>query len=444
MTRYLARMKFGLCMGFLLGGGLIQGQAQTLGALTPAHEAALKFMRGINFANSLEYAPGNLAGGLTYSSEDFALARAEGFDHVRVPVAWHLYAGFAPDFIISSSIFGKVDNMVNLGLAHGLAIIIDLHHFDDFTTSPSANKNEFYALWKQISAHYAGSPSTVAFELLNEPKDNATTAVMNPIYVEAIRQIRITNPNRTIFVGPGNFNDIDELPMLALPSTDKNLIVTVHCYDPFPFTHQGASWAGPDVSTLGVIFPGPPAVALQRNPKATSSWVVSWFRDYNVRPTQFNPSSAYAFRSKMQRARLWSEQRGRPVHVGEFGAYQTADDQSRVNFYREIRTVMDQQGLGWAMWDWKAGFHYIQNGQPNPAGLREALFPPLTIATPAGGTLEFDAAKGKTFVVEKTLSLLPPAWQSISTQTLLAPKLVFTDPKASAEGAGFYRVRWVK
>ena len=88
-----------------------------------------------------------------------------------------------------------------------------------------------------------GRPTGLAFELLNEPKDAATTEVINPIFAETIRQIRRIDPKRTIFVGPGRWNSIGELPKLRLPDDDQNLIVTVHNYDPFYFTHQGADWA---------------------------------------------------------------------------------------------------------------------------------------------------------------------------------------------------------
>ena len=47
-------------------------------------------------------------------------------------------------------------------------------------------------------------------------------------------------------------------PQLRLPDDDENLIVTVHNYDPFYFTHQGATWAGPDTKVTGIRFPGPP------------------------------------------------------------------------------------------------------------------------------------------------------------------------------------------
>ena len=92
-------------------------------------------------------------------------------------------------------------------------------------------------------------------ELLNEPKDAATTEVVNPIFAETIQQIRQIAPRRTIFVGPGRWNSVAELTKLRLPDDDQNLIVTVHNYDPFYFTHQGADWAGPDTKLTGILFP---------------------------------------------------------------------------------------------------------------------------------------------------------------------------------------------
>ena len=146
--------------------------------------------------------------------------------------------------------------MVNWALSRGLAVLVDLHHFHAFTASPSANTEEFYALWQQVAQHFADAPPTVAFELLNEPWNAATTSVMNRTYRETIRRIRLTNPNRTIFVGPGNYNSLDELSLdsglgLQLPNDDLNIIATVHSYEPYYFTHQGAEWALPDTGTTG-------------------------------------------------------------------------------------------------------------------------------------------------------------------------------------------------
>ena len=375
-----------LIAGVLLGFTAIAG-AQTAGFTpsnppamkplsghdSPAQKTAAHFLRGANFGNYLEVPPGQ-SWRVKISEADFEHLQAEGFDHVRVPIGWHHYAGPAPDFKLADAIFDKVDFVLTNALARHLAVMLNLHHFDAFTSNPPAYTDEFVAIWGQIAAHYAKLPDTVVFELLNEPKDAATTAVMNPIYARAIAAIRETNPRRTIVVGPGRWNSIDELKNLVLPADDNNLLVSVHCYDPFYFTHQGATWAGPDVKTRGVIFPGPPKEPLTPDP-SVKKYVADWINRYNTLPTEKNPSSRLAFEGKLKMVRQWSDYYGRPVHVGEFGCYIRADPVSRANFYRQFREALDEQKLGWAVWDWNAGFHYWDTAKNQPApGMREALF----------------------------------------------------------------------
>src|SRR5262249_2724883 len=157
--------------------------------------------------------------------------------------------GPAPAYRIKPEFFRRVDAIIDAGLREKLNIIVDIHHFDDFTSNPQAQVSRFEAIWTQLAEHYAKVPDGLAFELLNEPKDAATTEVMNSIYDGTLKLIRKTNPRRTIFVGPGRWNSIGELPSMTLPDHDENLIVTVHNYEPFQFTHQGATWAGPETKT---------------------------------------------------------------------------------------------------------------------------------------------------------------------------------------------------
>jgi endoglucanase len=341
-----------------------------------ARLAAGKFMRGANIANYLEVPPDE-SWAVRHTVLDLKQIRAEGFDHIRLPVAWNYYTGPAPDYKLSDEIFAKADSMVTNATVLGLNVIINLHHFDEFTTDPAANTAKFHVIWRQVAAHYAAAPDGVAFELLNEPHDAATTAVMNPIYAEAIRAIRQTNPRRTIFVGPGKWNSPNELPDLRLPDNDDNLIVTLHCYDPMFFTHQGASWAGPDFKSTGIHFPGPPKIPFEPDPNLPlKKWVLDTIHRYNTLPADSNPCSPRAFVSKIQKAKAWSEEFGRPIHWGEFGAFTKADQESRAHYYKAMREALDAAGIGWAIWDWKSGFNYwnTKTQQPLP-GMRQALFP---------------------------------------------------------------------
>lgn len=341
---------------------------------SPAYQAAKWFMRGANLGNYLE-APKNQSWGVTVSADEFGIMKREGFDHVRVPVRWNDYTGPGPDFTLSADIFGRADWVVTNALAAHLAVILNIHDFDAFTKDPAEQTDKFLAIWRQVAAHYAQFPDKLAFELFNEPHDAATTEVINPIFARAIAEIRKTNPKRTIFTGPSKWNQISELKNLVLPD-DDNIIVTVHCYDPFYFTHQGATWAGPDTKVTGIQFPGPPAKPLVPDPSLKMNpRVVNWIQRYNTLPTAENPSSPAAFEPELKLAREWSDYYGRPVHVGEFGCFTKADPESRARFYAAFRHACDENNLGWAIWDWSAGFHYWDKKKNEPApGMREALF----------------------------------------------------------------------
>ena len=341
---------------------------------TPAHRNAQLFQYGVNLGNYLE-APRGQDWGQNYTSRDFEEIQKAGFDHVRLPIGWQNYTGPAPEYKLEEEIFVKVDFLVNEAVQHKLAVIVNVHHFDDFTTNPAAHTDRLLAIWDQVGKRYAKRPETVAFELLNEPKDAATTPVLNPIYAELISQIRKTNPTRPIFLGPGLWNRVSELNSLQLPKDEQNLIVTVHSYDPFQFTHQGTSWSSPEMGNLkGIRFPGPPPTPLAI-PPGLPKHLEDWLTQYNTLPAEQNPCSPRVMQELAGEAREWSEYFGRPVHVGEFGAYVAGDDVSRANYCREYRRAMEANGLGWALWDWSAGFRYWDKDRQHAVpGMRDALF----------------------------------------------------------------------
>jgi len=340
---------------------------------TPAYAAAKLFLRGANLGDYLE-APRRWRQ-VQVAAGEFAQMKKEGFDHVRVPVGWHQYAGPGPDYKLEPGIFDLVDFVVTNALQNQLAVMINIHHFNALDQDPAAATPEFLALWKQVAAHYQKFPRQLAFELDNEPHENASTALMNPIYAQAIAAIRQTNPRRTLFVEPGGWGSIGELKNLVLPP-DDNIIVSVHCYDPFYFTHQGATWTSGQTPVTGIIFPGPPPQPLVPDPKLElKNYQLDWLKKYNTLPTDQNPSSPLAFTGKIRYIRAWSDYYGRPVHLGEFGAFTKADEQSRANFYSAFRRAAEENHIGWCIWDWSAGFKYWDKARQQPMpGMHEALF----------------------------------------------------------------------
>ena len=197
--------------------------------------------RGVNLGNALE-APNEGEWGVTLRTDYFHMIREAGFDTVRLPVRWSAHALATAPYTIDPVFAARVDWAINQATANRLNIIVNVHHYDEMDAAPDANLARLTALWMQIAKRYKDRPASVYFELYNEPHDKFIGEKWNAAIPVLLKAVRKTNPFRPIIVGPDHWNSIDELSSLRLPTEDQRLIVTVHFYEPFYFTHQGASW----------------------------------------------------------------------------------------------------------------------------------------------------------------------------------------------------------
>lgn len=344
-----------------------------LGNDSPAHQALRQIQRGVNLGNGWE-APPPHGWGIRFTTEDIDHIADEGFDHIRVPVAWHFHLSPSADALaISPALLAELEPVLRRALDRNLRVLLNWHHFHDFTDDPARHLPRFIAGWETIANHFQDWPPELFFELLNEPCDALTTEVANPIYQKTIASIRRSNPERLIFVSPGNWGIARELDRLILPNDDDRIAVTIHCYDPFHFTHQGASWVGLQ-DLRGIRYPGPPETPLEVPPSLSGNHdVVAFIQGYNTRTGDSNPSSARIMREELDTAWKWSRHFGRPIHLGEFGAYKPADHASRLRYLRDVRTHAETRGIPWALWEWKSGFGYWDPAI-NQARFRQSLF----------------------------------------------------------------------
>ena len=200
-----------------------------------------KLGRGVNLGNALE-GPTEGAWGVTLQSEYFQLIAEQGFDSVRIPIRWSAHAGDTAPYTIDPKFFDRVDWAIENALSNNLAVVINFHHYDEIFADPIGHEERFLALWAQVAERYQDSPPELVFEILIEPNEALTPNLWNDLLVKALDTIRVTNPNRTVMIGPGEWNSINRLNKLQLPEDDRNIIVTFHYYKPFDFTHQGAEW----------------------------------------------------------------------------------------------------------------------------------------------------------------------------------------------------------
>ena len=307
-----------------------------------------RLAHGINLGDALE-APHEGDWGVVLNESDFSRVKKEGFDHVRLPVRFAGHAKSAPPYTIDDDFFRRVDWAVGQALAQGLAVVVDLHNYDELMNDPEAHRARFVGLWRQIAERYRSAPPAVCFELLNEPHGGLTAAKWNAMVDETLRVVRRTNPTRTVVVEGVDWASAQNLrDSLAVPD-DPNVVASFHMYQPILFTHQGAPWMPAEFQTTGVRFPGPPAAPL--TPATSVAWVRGWFDRYNREPAATNPSGLTTVVQQLAMARAFADARHIPVYMGEFGAIANADMASRVAWIRATRAEAERQGFGWAYWD---------------------------------------------------------------------------------------------
>lgn len=347
-------------------------EPKALGTDTPAHRAAAKLKRGMNLGNGWEATPGQ-GWDVKFTTHDIDRIADEGFDHVRVPVAWHFRMKEADGGIeIDPAFLAEIDPVLRRAIDRKLHVMLNWHHFDDLTRDPAAHRARFIAGWRAIATHFKDWPEGLSFELLNEPHGPLGGDTLNALYQDTVSALRAIGARRTLVVSPGQWGNFRELERLRLPDDDDGIIVTIHCYDPFHFTHQGAGWV--DLAALrGVIYPGPPETPLQLPAALAENGGVRGFVDaYNRQPAATNPAGPRPIREALDFAREWSQRFGRPVHLGEFGAYQAGDEASRRRYLRDVRALAEERAIPWALWEWKAGFGYWDPSADKPR-FREEL-----------------------------------------------------------------------
>jgi endoglucanase len=178
---------------------------------------------------------------------------------------------------------------------------------------------------KKVAPKYKDLPANVVFEILNEPNGQLTPELWNGFLAEALAIIRKTNPTRTVIIGPGFWNQIPHLEELRLPENDQNIIVTIHYYSPMKFTHQGARWAGAEAN----------------------SWLgTKWGSDEDKK----------AIRDDLRKAKDWSVSHNRPILLGEFGAYDNGDIDSRVRYTSFVARTAEEFNFSWTYWQFDSDF----------------------------------------------------------------------------------------
>jgi endoglucanase len=253
----------------------------------------------------------------------FQMIKDAGFTSVRVNL--HPFSFMDKQHKIDPNWLKTLDWVIEKGLKADLMVILDLHEYTAMADDPEAKKEMFLSFWKQVAPRYRDKPGNVVFEILNEPNQKLTVEMWSIFMAEAMNIIRQTNPDRTLIIGPGNWNGIESLPTLRLPENDQNIVVTVHFYHPMRFTHQGAYWSKENKDLSGIEWTG---TAAEKEEVET----------------------------KLKVASDWAVKNKRPVFLGEFGAYDKGDMASRARYTAFVARTAEKFNFCWSYWQFDSDF----------------------------------------------------------------------------------------
>jgi hypothetical protein len=290
---------------------------------------------------------------------DLTLIKNLGFDHVRFTIEpAPLFNEWDDPSKLNVEYLKYLDTAVDNMLSRDLAVIIDIHPSDPFKVrlnTEDRHVEAFAKFWTSLAKHLSTrDPERVFFEVINEPM------VEDPyrwygIQAKLIAAIRLGAPPHTIIASGHRWSGLYELLALQ-PYSDPNVIYNFHFYEPFAFTHQGATWAGPNLPFYKKV-PYPSTIDAVKKMMDT---VTDETARYNLLRYGEDNWNAERIDREIGVAAAWAAKRHVLITCNEFGTFRRfALPEDRATWIRDMRVALEKYGIGWTMWDYAGGFGVV-------------------------------------------------------------------------------------
>lgn len=268
---------------------------------------AQRIQRGINVGNTLEPPLEGAWNNGPMQEYYFDDIKAAGFQVVRIPVRWDQHTDSVPPYTIDEQWMERVEQVVDWALSRDLYVILNAHHEWWLVQQYDRQKKErFLAIWTQIADHFAGKSPGLLFEVINEPK-GLTREQCDSINHEVLRIIRNKNPHRIVIMSGNEWANAEQLVQMQVPD-DGYIMGYYHSYDPWSFAGEGQGVWGSEEDIQALI-------------------------------------SRFALVSS------WSQSRGIPVMLSEFGAVRRCEYNSRMRYYFHVVRQALIHGIPFMVWD---------------------------------------------------------------------------------------------
>ncbi len=305
------------------------------------------------------------------SDKDLDLIQAIGFKHLRIPIDWSRIHDSNSADLLNAECVRRLDEAAEMLAKRGLAMIVDLHHirlegeqsnYSGPLQSDPKFVDMFITFWgnlaKRLSQH---NPEYLFLEPMNEPTFVGMTDKWLPIQERLVSEIRKNAPQHTILATSAQWSNLSTFLKLE-PLSDPNIVYNFHFYEPFPFTHQGATWSSDWVKPLRkVAYPSSPesvesAIAAVDNETAKR----------NLRQYGKERWDAARIEARIAEAAEWAKKRGVAVTCNEFGVYRNySPPADAVQWHKDLCSAFARHNIGWSKWELEGGFGFFtrENGK---------------------------------------------------------------------------------
>ncbi len=290
------------------------------------------------------------------SEEESQAIRDAGFTHVRLVIEPTLFLNEDAPGQFDAKMLKYLDYAIGRFTAHDLAVIVDIHAWEEgfkqrLMSDP--NMQEAYAtMWQALAEHLNYTdPEMVYFEVMNEPSPEKPEDWL-PLQATFVKAIRAGAAEHTIIVGGPDWNGISGL-LLMKPLDDDNIVYNFHFYEPFIFTHQGATWGGESVARFrGIPYPSTDGRCGEL-PDFKSKDANDWAKGY----CNEDAWDASVIDQRIKQAVDWAAQYDVPLTANEFGVYPlVAPYADRLQWFTDVHTSLERYGIGWTVWGYDDGF----------------------------------------------------------------------------------------
>ena len=308
----------------------------------------------------------------------------QGFDHIRMPTDPGPLLAYGPG-VNQDKLIAGIRTATESALAAGLKVVVDLHPLprgDEVGGMEDILETQWpdYVVFVgHLAADLATLPADkVALELLNEPTFDCEAVYAGAdarwpaMQAELLASVRAAAPDLTVVLTGACWGQANALAALnPADYADDNVLWTFHSYEPFLFSHQGASWSGaPEKYIWNLPYP-PSAVTDEQAAEiaATAKDAMAAAEgssddallDQALTDYRAYPDSIVT--TEIDRAIAWADEHGIPrdrLYLGEFGALHTSDDRSYprdwyLAFIADKRAAADAAGMSWAVLGYVGG-----------------------------------------------------------------------------------------